>query len=105
MIFNIFRKLVGIRPVDYSALVKNGAIVIDVRSRNEFENGHIPGSLNIPLDQLKKNLQRLPDKQQAVILCCASGVRSSSAKAMLKAHGYSKVFNGGSWSALQSKVR
>ena len=105
MIFNIFRKLVGVRPVDYVSLVKNGAIIVDVRTKQEFEKGSIKDSVNIPLDQLKRNLHLLPDKQQPVILCCASGVRSSSAKTILAAGGYSKVFNGGSWSALESRIR
>lgn len=104
MIFNIFRKLVGLRPVDYVSLVKNGAIILDVRTKHEFKQGHIKESVNIPLDQLKKNLRQLPDKQQSLILCCASGVRSSSAQAILKAGGYSKVFNGGSLSALQARL-
>lgn len=105
MIFNIFRKLVGIRPIDYVSMVKGGAIIIDVRTRHEFEQGHIKGSVNLPLDQLKKNLQQLPDQEKTIILCCASGIRSNSAKTVLKSAGYANVFNGGSWSALQARLQ
>lgn len=89
---------------DYSKLVKQGAIILDVRSKGEFAGGHIKNAINIPVDQLSKNLFRLKQKDQPIICCCASGVRSGSAQRILRSHGYAIVFNGGSWSSLQTKL-
>ena len=59
------KKILGIGPaVDYGTLVRQGAIILDVRSKGEYSGGHIKGSINIPVDQLKSNLSRLPDKQK-----------------------------------------
>ena len=86
------KTLFGIGPkTDFSRLMKNGAIIIDVRTKGEFDGGHIPGSMNIPLDQLQHNLNRLRNKSQPIITCCASGMRSASARALLVAGGYSEV--------------
>lgn len=90
--------------VDYAELVKQGAVILDVRSKGEYSGGHIKGSVNISVDQLQKNLHRLPDKQKPIITCCASGMRSSSAKGILKSSGYVNVHNGGSWTGLQNKI-
>ena len=78
-------------------LLKKGAIVIDVRSSAEFSAGASPGSLNIPLDRLEKEIKKL-DHQKPIILCCASGSRSALAAHMLKKQGFETVINGGSWS-------
>ncbi len=103
--FDSIKTLLGIGPkTDYAKLVKEGAVIIDVRSRSEYDSGHIRGSINIPVDQLRSNFNKLKDKNKPIITCCASGMRSASAKAMLKASGYSEVYNGGSWSGLQSKL-
>lgn len=102
---NTLKQLLGLGPkADYAALMKNGAIIVDVRSKGEYAGGHIPGSINIPLDQLPRNLAKLKDKNKPVITCCASGMRSASAKGILKANGYVEVYNGGSWFSLQSKI-
>ena len=60
--------------------------------------------MNIPIDQLKNNLDKLKDKNRTVIACCASGMRSASARAILKSRGYNSVYNGGAWSKLQNKL-
>lgn len=99
------KKILGIGPaVDYVALVKQGAVILDVRTKGEYSGGHIKGSMNISVDQLAANLHRLPDKQKPVITCCASGMRSSSAKSILKSKGYMQVYNGGSWTGLRNKL-
>lgn len=99
------KKLLGFGPsVDYAQLVKSGAIILDVRSKGEYAGGHIKGSINISVDQLSKNLNRFKNKDQAIITCCASGMRSSSAKSILKSNGYTQVHNGGSWYGLQQKI-
>ncbi|MEO9485542.1 MAG: rhodanese-like domain-containing protein [Ekhidna sp.] len=80
-------------------LISSGAIIVDVRSKTEFAGGHLRNSINIPLDSLPKHIGDL-DKNKPVITCCASGMRSGSAKRMLKAQGF-EVVNGGGWMSLQ----
>ncbi len=101
---NTLKNLLGMAPaVDYKELVRQGAQIIDVRTPAEFAGGHIKGSVNIPLDTLTKNLSRIK-KDKPVITCCASGMRSGSAKNILQANGYKEVHNGGGWSGLQHKL-
>ncbi len=73
---------------NYAELTKQGAIILDVRSKGEYEGGHIKGSINIALDQLPNNLSKLKDKNRPIITCCASGMRSASAKSILLSNGY-----------------
>ena len=99
------KKLLGFGPkVDYNELVKQGAVILDVRSKGEYASGHIKGSMNIAVDQLQSNLQKLKDKEQAIITCCASGMRSASAKSILKSNGFKNVYNGGGWASLRNKI-
>lgn len=102
---NALKNLLGFGPkVDYSELVKQGAIILDVRSKVEYAGGHIKGSMNISVDQLQNNLGKLKDKNQPIITCCASGMRSASAKSILKSNGFLQVYNGGGWSSLRNKI-
>lgn len=99
------KELLGLGPkADLSQLVKNGAQIIDVRSKGEFQGGHIKGSVNIPLNTLDSQLSRIK-KDRPVITCCASGMRSASAKGILLAKGYKEVHNGGGWQSLERKIR
>lgn len=103
---NTIKKLFGIGPqVNYAELVQQGALILDVRSKGEYAGGHIKGSINISVDTLNNNLNKLKDKEQTIITCCASGMRSASAKSILKSQGYTKVYNGGGWSSLQNKIK
>lgn len=99
-------KLFGINSetIDFKALIKEGAIVIDVRSPQEFQSGHVRKSKNIPLNELNIKYTTLK-KDQPIITCCASGMRSGSAKSFLKSKGYSKVYNGGGWMTLNGRIK
>jgi phage shock protein E len=100
------KELLGLGPkIDYTALVKQGAVILDVRTKGEYSAGHIKGSVNISVDQLRSNLTRLKDKNTPIITCCASGMRSGTAKSILKSSGYLQVHNGGSWQSWQHKIR
>ena len=100
------KKLFSSQPaVDLSALAKEGAIILDVRSKGEYAGGHIRGSINIPVDQLGSNIHKLKDKNKPIITCCASGMRSASAKSILKSNGYTNVHNGGGWQSLNNKIK
>lgn len=101
----IIKSVLGIgEKIDYSELVKQGAIILDVRTKGEFSNGHIQHSINIPVDELERSLTKLKDKEQPIICCCASGMRSGMARRALKSNGYKNVLNGGSWLRLRRLV-
>jgi rhodanese-related sulfurtransferase len=102
---SFLKKLFGIGPsVDLKVLAKDGAIILDVRTKGEFQGGHIKNALNIPVENLDANLSRLKDKQKPIITCCASGMRSGRAKGLLKSKGYENVHNGGAWTSLNRKL-
>jgi phage shock protein E len=78
--------------------LKNDALVIDVRSAGEFNSGHLPVAINLPLDELETALpRRVKDRNQILLLHCLSGTRSGLAKIKLKRMGYPNVFNLGSY--------
>ena len=101
----ILKKLFAFGPtVNYAELVGNGALILDVRSKNEFSGGHIKGAINIPVNELGNNLNKLKDKTRQIITCCASGSRSAAAKNILISNGYLNVVNGGGWRSLNQKI-
>ena len=77
--------------------LRRGAIVIDVRTAQEFDRGKVPESINIPVDRIAANAERIKNIDRPVIFCCASGARSGNATAMMKQKGMKEVYNGGSW--------
>ena len=84
-------------PAMLRRYLQEGALVIDVRSPEEFRSGHGPNSINIPLDELRDSLpRRVPDKSQVLLLHCLSGGRSGIARHQLKSLGCTNVFNLGS---------
>lgn len=80
-------------------LHRQGAIILDVRTGSEFATGHIPGAKNIPVQVLNGRIAELKKTGKPVITCCASGMRSGSATALLKSSGIQSI-NGGSWGSL-----
>jgi rhodanese-related sulfurtransferase len=97
------KKLFGVRATDWKELMKNGAQIIDVRSTAEFQSGHMQGAKNIPLPQLSAQLFAIK-KDRPVVVCCASGARSASARTILRANGFANVHNGGGWKDLKRKI-
>lgn len=79
--------------------VSRGAVVIDVRSKQEFQAGHIKGSKNMPLPGIAGKLKELKKLEKPIIFCCASGMRSGQATAMMKREGLD-CLNGGGWQSL-----
>ena len=92
----LLSKLFGPK-VDLSAIKKEGAIILDVRTPGEFKGGHGKGSVNIPLDQVKGKIEKIKAYKKPIITCCASGMRSGSAASILKSNGV-EAYYGGSWS-------
>ena len=103
--FSFLKKLAGGgATADFKELVKSGAVIIDVRTPAEYRGGHVKGSINIPLDQLKAHAVELKKNQYPVITCCRSGSRSRMAKSMLSAAGI-ECYNGGPWDVLNNVIR
>jgi len=101
---NIFKNMFSSTPAtDYAELVKNGAIIVDVRTKGEFQGGHIKGSINIPLDTINSKIEELKKKNKIVITCCRSGNRSGMAKSILERNGI-ECYNGGAWNILDNKL-
>jgi phage shock protein E len=81
------------------AYLQQGALVIDVRTNAEFQAGHLGSAIHIPVDEIETLApRRLKDKDQVLLLHCASGTRSAMAKRKLAAAGYTRAFNLGSYS-------
>lgn len=89
---------------DLARLVQEGAIIIDVRTKSEFQAGHINGSRNIPLDTIPKEIGALKKLNKPVVSVCRSGNRSGMAKSMLAAAGI-QVYNGGAWNDLKRQLQ
>lgn len=77
---------------DAKALVARGAMLIDVRTPEEYGSGHLVGARNIPLHELELRKDELP-RDVDLVLYCRSGARSSRARAMLRAAGFTRVHN------------
>ena len=80
-------------------MLENGSVVIDVRTPQEYQSGHYPNSINIPLNSLQSKIDEIKSYDNGIIVVCASGIRSSQAKSILSKNGI-EAFNGGSWKNL-----
>lgn len=86
--------------------LRQGALVVDVRNPGEFNSGHVPGAVNIPLGELSVEApKQLRDKNQILLLHCLSGARSGMARQQLKNLGYANVYNLGSYGRAETIVR
>jgi len=85
----------NLSPAEATLLMnREDALVLDVRESGEWSTGHIPGARHITLAQLEKRMSEIEKfKDRPIIICCASGNRSSSACGQLKRGGFEKVFN------------
>ena len=75
--------------------VNNGALLLDVRTKEEFDAGHAEDSVNIPVSDLGKEIDRI-SKDSPIIAFCESGARSAHAVRFLNKNGF-QAYNGGSW--------
>jgi phage shock protein E len=82
--------------------IKAGALVIDVRSKQEWDQGHFSKAVLIPIDQFEARLKEVgTDKQKPIIVYCRSGTRAAVAETLLKKNGFTKVINGRNYDALK----
>jgi phage shock protein E len=80
-------------------------LIVDVRTEQEYQSGHIEGALHKPYDEIDAGISKLlPDKSQHIIVYCARGVRAGKAKETLEAMGYTNVENGGGYKDMQERL-
>ena len=101
--FLTISKASQISAKDATGYLKNGALVIDVRTPGEFSSGHLTNAINFPLDEIETALpKQVKDKSQVLLLHCASGMRSGLAQKKLNSLGYTNAFNLGSYGRAKS---
>ena len=86
------------------ALSQSDVKIIDVRSFMEFQSGHVPGSINIPLNEIPQHLNEWKEETGPLIFCCASGNRSGQAVYYLQENGVHNSINGGGWMNVQFEM-
>ena len=102
---NILQSIFGKKEtINFKDLVSKGAVILDVRTSEEFSSGSIQGAINLPIDRLSTIAQKVKSKDKVIITCCASGGRSAMAASVLKKEGYTNVYNGGGWQSLQKEL-
>jgi len=83
----------------------NEPLIVDVRTKDEFSYGAVPGAINIPLDEIQHRLDEFGKKDKKIILYCATGARSAYAKQILNHYGYTNLENGGGVSRMMAQSR
>ena len=81
-----------------------GAMLLDVRNPDEYAGGHIPGSVNLPLSEIRTAEDRIPDPDTPLFVYCLSGARSSRAIAELQSMGYTDLHNLGGISKWSGEI-
>jgi len=94
----------GGATADLKSIIDDGAFLVDVRTPGEFAEGHVKGSVNIPLDRVTMELSKFKNKKN-IIVFCRSGNRSGQAKTILEQQGITNVTNGGTWEAVNQFVK
>ena len=85
--------------------LKRKAYIIDVRTPQEYRMGHIQQAVNIPLDQIKNNADKIRKMDKPVITCGQTGSRSGRARRILKRKGIPEVVNGRGWVSLKELIK
>lgn len=85
------------------AAIEKGAVIVDVRNPHEFKQGHIQGSKNIPVSEIRSKVEMIRKWNKPVITVCLSGGRSAAAKSVLASAGI-EVYNGGPWFSLRKLI-
>ncbi len=84
----------AVGPQDAVRLLNQGALLLDVRSKAEFDSGHVIDARHVPQEDIAASAENLKKyREKVVIACCETGMRSSAAARVLKAQGFTKVVN------------
>ncbi|CAM4019566.1 rhodanese-like domain-containing protein [Flavobacterium branchiophilum] len=86
-----------------ASIINDNAFLVDVRSKDEYESGHVEGSVNIPLDQVQANMAQFKN-QKNIVVFCRSGNRSGQAKVILERNGIQNVTNGWTWQEVRAML-
>ena len=98
-----FDFLFGTKKRQVQEMLDKGAIILNVRSKREWDSGHIANAKHIPLDDLQNHVEKLKKLNKPIITCCASGMRSAKAAQFLNLNNIIAT-NGGGWLSLKKKV-
>jgi phage shock protein E len=93
---NLLKRLFAPKGPSLAELLADGALVVDVRTPQEYRSGHVKGSRNIPLSSLSAKTASLKKQKKPIVTCCASGMRSGKAAKLLRQAGLD-AHNGGPW--------
>jgi phage shock protein E len=85
--------------------LRRGAVIIDIRTAHEFDQGKVRGSINIPIDRININLQRIRQMQKPIIICSDSDSENEKAISFLKANGIKEIYNGGRWTRMLKMIK
>lgn len=103
-LFNFFRNATDINTSVAEYETNDGAVLLDVRTAEEYRDGHIDGSVNIPLDRISSVENTVKDKSTPLYVYCLSGGRSGQAVSYLKQIGYTNAKSIGGISNCRGKV-
>jgi rhodanese-related sulfurtransferase len=98
-----FSFIFGAKKRQVDDYLKNGAVILDVRTQREWDKGHITKAVHIPLSELNKRVGEIKALNKAVIVCCESGVRSAKAAKFLTIHNIDAI-NGGGWVTIKASL-
>ena len=96
-------KFKNITPDEAAEMMATGSgyVIVDVRGKEEYDKGHIPGAINVPIDSLKQDIRNneaipeLADKKKVYMIYCRSGRRSNEAAKLLSSFGYKNIYEFG----------
>jgi phage shock protein E len=97
---NLLKRFFAPKGPSLAELLADGAMVVDVRTPQEYRGGHVEGSRNIPLSSLSSKVTSLKKQKKTIITCCASGMRSNKAAKVLRQAGLN-AHNGGAWQTVE----
>jgi len=97
--------ILGIGNGRIKEALRQGAVIVDVRTAHEFDQGKVRGSVNIPIDRISINIERLRHMRKPIILCSNSDSETEKAIAILKANNIKEVYNGGSWARVLRLIK
>ena len=95
--------LFGAKKKQIQYFLENGAVILDVRTKKEWDNGHIEDAVHIPLNELQNHVEELKAMNKPFVVCCESGVRSAKAAKFLNLKRI-EATNGGGWVSLSKKL-
>ncbi|WP_178990006.1 rhodanese-like domain-containing protein [Winogradskyella schleiferi] len=99
----ILNALFGKSTDNVSEYIEKGAVILDVRTKSEYQGGHIKNAKHIPLQELGNRINEIKKLNKPIIAHCASGMRSANAASLLKTNGIDAI-NGGGIGSLKRKI-